>query len=444
MSSILVLDDDPHIRRSLEIMLRSDGHDVFGAPDAPAALKLLGEHAVDIALVDLRLPGMSGIEFIGELSDHHPEVDAIVITAHGSVETAVAAMKDGALDYLTKPFSPDQVRHRVRQVESVRALREEVSGLRRKLSETGDSFETETRNAAMRHTLELARTVAASDANVLVTGESGTGKTFLAREIHGWSHRRDGPFAVVDCTSFQESLLESELFGHRRGAFTGAVTDQTGKVEAAEGGTLFLDEVGEIPLSIQGKLLRLVEERAYERLGDPTPRTMDARIIAATNRDPDEMVKDGAFREDLFYRLGVVELRIPPLRHRAEDLWSLVDLYLAEHCRTHDKVVERVDDDVRRFLAGYSWPGNIRELRHVLERAVLVCPGRTIRLSHLSPRLLSAKKSLEQGEGITPLAEVEEELIRNALGQGLTIEETARRLGIDPSTLWRKRKKYGL
>jgi NtrC-family two-component system response regulator AlgB len=296
----------------------------------------------------------------------------------------------------------------------------------------------------MKHVFELARTVASSDATLLITGESGTGKNLLAQQIHEWSARRDGPFVVADCTSFQESLLESELFGHKRGSFTGAVADQSGKVEAAEKGTLLLDEIGEISLSIQGKLLRLVEERTYERLGDSTPRTMDARIIAATNRDPADMVREGTFREDLFYRLSVVELYIPPLRHRPEDLPPLVDLHLDELGQTHGKSIESVDEEVQRFLFSYAWPGNVRELLHVLERAVLVCPGRTIRLPHLPPRVLAAGGAQGGEEEITPLADLEETHIRNALGRGLTIEETARRLGIDPSTLWRKRKKYGL
>jgi NtrC-family two-component system response regulator AlgB len=444
MSTILLLDDDPHILRSLEIMLRTDGHDVWSAPDAESALELLESRPVDIALVDLRLPGMSGLEFLSRLRDRHRDVDAIIITAHGSVETAVTAMKDGAFDYLTKPFSPEQVRHRIAHVERVRALNAEITGLRRRLGETGESPPLVSRSPAMRHVLELARTVSASDATLLITGESGTGKSVLAQHIHEWSPRRDGPFVVADCTSFQESLLESELFGHKRGAFTGAVADKPGKVETAEGGTLLLDEIGELSLPIQGKLLRLVEERTYERLGDPTPESMNARIVAATNRDPEDMVRDGTFREDLFYRLSVVELHIPALRQRPEDLAPLVEHHLGELSRLHGKSIERVDDEVQRFLASYSWPGNVRELRHLLERAVLVCPGRTIRLAHLPPRVLGARDGRPGDEGINSLAEIEEAAIRSALGKGLSLEETARQLGIDPSTLWRKRKKYGL
>jgi NtrC-family two-component system response regulator AlgB len=313
-----------------------------------------------------------------------------------------------------------------------------------RLGDESGSSRIVTRNPAMKHVLEIARTVATSDATLLVTGESGTGKSLLARQIHEWSPRSEGPFVTADCTSFQESLLESELFGHVRGSFTGAVADKPGKVETAERGTLFLDEIGELTLPIQGKLLRLVEERTYERLGDPSPRSVDARIIAATNREPDEMVREGAFREDLFYRLSVVELRIPPLRSRVEDLSILLDLQLEELSRAHGRCIEEVDEEVRRFLVSYSWPGNVRELRHVLERAVLVCPGRTIRLDHLPPRVLQARDGLGAEGSIRSLAEEEETLIRRALGMGLPMEETARRLGIDPSTLWRKRKKYGI
>ena len=443
MSMILVLDDDPHIQKSLEIALRREGHKVLGAACGEDALTLLDHHAVDLALVDLQLPGMSGIEFLRKLRDRHRDVEALIITAHGTVETAVEAMKEGALDYLTKPFSPAQVRHRVERILQVRGLRAEVSGLRRRMVDAGE-HEMITNSPAVLHVLELARTAAASDVTVLISGESGTGKNLLARLVHGWSARKDAPFAVVDCTSFQETLLESELFGHKRGAFTGAATDRPGKVETAKGGTLLLDEIGEVPLAIQGKLLRLVDERRYERLGDPTPRHVDSRIIAATNRDLAEMVASKEFRQDLYYRLNVLELTLPPLRARPEDIPLLTQRFMVELCRVHDRAVEGLEPEVERFMVGYHWPGNVRELSHVLERAVLVCPGRTLRMDHLPPRLLSRRPAGSGSEPILPLDVVEEEQIRRALATGLPVEETARRLGIDPSTLWRKRKKYNI
>jgi NtrC-family two-component system response regulator AlgB len=444
MSRILILDDDPHILRTLEIMLHGDGHDTWSMPDAEAALEFLESQNVDIALVDLQLPGMSGLEFLKKLRDLHRDTDAIIITAHGSIESAVDAMKEGAFDYLTKPFTPEQVRHRIARVEQVRGYRSEVSGLRRRLGETPYATEFVTASPDVRHVLELARTVADTDTSILITGESGTGKGLLARMIHTWSPRTKGPFAVVDCTSFQETLLESELFGHKKGAFTGAVADKPGKVETADKGTLFLDEIGEVPLTLQGKLLRLIEEKTFERLGDPAARTIDARIIAATNRDLDEMVADGAFRKDLFYRLNVVELTLPPLRRRAEDITLLAHRFLMEYNKAHGRQVESFGDDVQAFFLTHAWPGNVRELSNVVERAVLVCPGRTVRLEHLPARLLPEKGGQPQPGDIMTLAVMEETLIRKALGLGLAMEDTAGILGIDPSTLYRKKKKLGM
>jgi NtrC-family two-component system response regulator AlgB len=444
VSQILVIDDDPHILRSLEIMLRSDGHEVWCATDAESALELLEAQPVDIALVDLQLPGMSGMEFLRCLRDRHRDVDAVIITAHASIETAVDAMKEGAFDYLAKPFSPDQVRHRIQQVERIRSLSSEVSGLRRQLGDRAEVGSFLTRTPATRHLLELARTVADSDATVLLTGESGTGKSLLARQIHDWSPRAGAPFVLVDCTSFHETLLESELFGHVRGAFTGAVSDKPGRIDGTGGGTLFLDEIGDTSPPVQAKLLRLVEDRTYEALGDPRSRTFDARIIAATNQEPLELVKAGRFREDLFYRLNVVELRLPTLRSRPADIPLLCERFLEELNRSHGRRVEGLDEEVERILVAHAWPGNVRELRHVLERAVLLCPGRTVRREYLPPRLLSSGATVPDERAIEPLAVVEEEALRSALAQGLPLEETARQLGIDPSTLWRKRKRLGL
>lgn len=444
MSTILVVDDDPHIVRTLEIMLEDDGHAVITASTGEEALEQLTRESVDIALVDLQLPGMSGTDVLRRLRDTHRDVETVIITAHGSIETAVEAMKEGAFDYLTKPFAPDQVRHRLRQIKQVRELRAEVAGLRRRVGDLPFRQKFITQNPATLHVLEVARSVGASDATVLITGETGTGKTLLGRLIHESSQRRDGPFVTVDCTSFQESLLESELFGHKRGAFTGAVADQTGKVETAEGGTLFLDEIGEVPTHLQGKLLRLIEERAYERVGDPKTRAVNARIVAATNRDLEEMVRDRAFREDLFFRLSVVDLSIPALRHRPEDLLLLARKFAVSFGHAHGKKVTGWDDEVESALVRYTWPGNVRELAHAIERAVLLAPGRDIRIDHLPGRLVEPEPTGETVQGIISLNELEEQQIRKALALNLPLEETARRLGIDPATLWRKRKRYSI
>jgi len=444
MSRILAVDDDPHILRTLEILFQDDGHQVFTAGSGEAALELLEQEAVDVAFVDLQLPGMDGNELLRRIRDAHRDVETVIITAYGSIETAVEAMKEGAFDFLTKPFSPDQVRHRLNQILKVRDLKKEVAGLRRRLGDLPYQRDFITRDPATLNMLEMARGVASSDAIVLITGESGTGKSLLARLIHDGSARREGPFVTVDCTSLKESLLESELFGHQRGAFTGAIADKTGKVEISQGGTLFLDEVGEIPLHLQGKLLRLVEERQYERVGDPDVRTVDARILAATNRDLEDMVQRKEFREDLFFRLSVVDLHIPALRNRTEDVLLLAGELLDSFARTHEKKVTEWADEVERALVSYSWPGNVRELAHVIERSVLVCPGRTLRREHLPERFSEPVGGDEDSGEVPTLAELEEQHIRKILASGLPLEDAAAKLGIAPSTLWRKRKKYGI
>ena len=444
MSRILVLDDDPHIVRTLEIMLRGDAHEVFTAGTAEHALELLQTTTVDLALVDLQLPGMSGTEFLRQLRERKLDIQSVIITAHGSIETAVEAMRGGAVDYLTKPFSPDQVRHRLQQIEHVSALQREVDSLRRRVGELPFQGEFLTQNPDTLRLLEVSQSVAPSDATILISGESGTGKTLLARLIHQESERRRGPFVTVDCTSFQESLLESELFGHKRGAFTGAIADKVGKVATADGGTLFLDEIGEIPLHLQGKLLRLVEERVYERLGDPKPRHVDARVIAATNRDLAEMIRERDFREDLFYRLAVLDLALPALRQRPEDVVLLGRSFLDQYSRAHGRMVSAWDEDVERALLRYRWPGNVRELSHAIERAVLLAPGQTMELEHLPGRLRQTDENDHTREEMLTLVELEERHIRRVLELELSQEETARLLGVDPSTLWRKRKKFGL
>jgi len=444
VSRILIVDDDPNIVRTLEILLVSDGHEVRTASSGEAALALLEREVVDIALLDLQLPGMDGAELLKCIRDRYPGMAAVIITAHGTIATAVETMKEGAFDYLTKPFSPDQVRHRIAQIEHVHRLQREVAGLRRRVADLPFP-EFLTQNPATLRVLATAREVAASDATLLVGGESGTGKTLLARLVHEASGRRTGPFVTVDCASFHESLLESELFGHRRGAFTGAVEDRPGKVATAQGGTLFLDEIGEVPLPLQGKLLRFVDERTYERLGDTTPRRADARIIAASNRDLEGMVGDKTFREDLFYRLSVVELVLPPLRARPEDVLLLARELVGAYARAHGRSVVGWDAEVERVLVGYTWPGNVRELSHALERAVLLAPGSTLRVEHLPRRIVDARAEAPAGsESLPTLAELEEAHVRRVLALHLPQEEAARRLGIDPSTLWRKRKKYGL
>lgn len=444
MNTVLVLDDDQHIVRTLEIMLRDDGYVVFTAPNGEAAIEVLGSSAIDIAFVDLQLPGIGGEEVLRHVRRNSPGTEVVIITAYGSIESAVEAIKDGAFDYLTKPFSPDQVRHRLAQLDRLRRLRNEVTQLQRRLGELPFRGGFVTENDVTLRLLETARHVAQSDTTVLISGETGTGKTLLARLIHEESPRKEKPFVTLDCTGFHEPLLESELFGHTKGAFTGAIADKAGRAELADTGTLFLDEVSEIPLSLQGKLMRLVEERTYERVGDPVTRKLDLRIVAATNRDLLELVREKAFREDLFYRLSVVDLTLPPLRSRPEDILCLSRELVARYSAACGKNITGWGDEVERLLLRYSWPGNVRELANALERAVLLSRGKTLLGEHFPPRITEVFDCPGTGCSALSLAQLEEQHIRKILAQSRSIEECARILCIDPSTLWRKRRRYGI
>ena len=444
MTEILVVDDDAAIRRALEIQLRGDGHTVRSAASGETAIELLDESPAAIVLLDLRLPGMSGEETLEQLRARHPTTRVVIITAHGTIDSAVRAIRAGAHDYLTKPFTPDEVRVRIRHIEELESLRGEVSSMRRRLGELPFGDELLTQSPAMLAVLSTAERVAPSDATILLTGDSGTGKSVLAKLIHRASQRRGGPFVTVDFASIHDTLLESELFGVRQGAFTGAVRDAAGKVAAAEGGTLFLDEVGELPLHLQSQLLRLVEARTYERVGEVRERTADVRFIAATNRDLDDMVGAGDFRSDLFYRLSVVEICLPSLRSRPEDVLLLARRFLDGLSEAHGRAVEGWSDEAGHLLVRYPWPGNVRELAHVVERAVLVATGPRITVADLPDRISATPPAGFATDDLEPLAVVEERHLRHALARGLPLERTAELLGIDPSTLWRKRKRYGL
>lgn len=441
--NILVLDDDPSIRRTLEILLTSDGHTVEVSGSGEEALEKCKLLHPDAAFVDLQLPGMSGIEFIKIVRENHPEMRPIIITAYGSIETAVSAMREGAFDYLTKPFSPQEVRHRISRLNLVLNLEKENTFLKRRVRNEPFSGEFLTTDDTLKEALGNIEKIAVTDAPVHISGESGTGKSFLARLIHDGSHRKAGPFAAIDCTAFHENLLESELFGHKKGAFTGAVSDKPGKVEMAQGGTLFLDEIGEIPLHLQAKLLRLVEENKFERLGENNTRTLDTRIISATNRNLEEMVSQKLFREDLFYRLCVVDVYIPPLRSRPGDIIMLLDEFIARYRQRHSKKVSGWDSDFEKAVLSYAWPGNVRELSRAVERAVLFSESAKLAFKNL-PKRVQDGKNIEGMFEFRTLSQLEEETIKSVLALGKSMEETAEILGIDTSTLWRKRKKLGI
>jgi two-component system, NtrC family, response regulator AlgB len=393
--------------------------------------------------VDLRLGTESGLELIPGLLALCPWMKIAVITAYASIDTAVEAMRRGAFDYLPKPFTAEQVNLLLRKVEEVRSLEKKVEALQEALDQSMPAADFTSRSPVMQRTLELARRVADSDATLLIRGESGTGKTLLARAMHSWSRRAARSFGMVSCPSLSSELLESELFGHVKGAFTGAVRDNPGRLAALAGGTLFLDEIGDLPLGLQAKLLRVLQEKEYERVGDVETRQADVRIMAATGMDLAQAVKAGRFREDLFYRLNVVEILMPPLRQRPEDILSLAERLLAFFARQSHRRVLGFSPAAQEALQHYPWPGNIRELRNVIERAVLLNPTLTIEADILPASPGAAPPEPRLGD-LVPLEAIEELHIRRILAATRSLDEAARVLGMDPVTLWRRRKKYGI
>ena len=431
--NILVVDDEANLRRTLRTVLESMKHRVSEAATQAQALEALSSSKIDLALLDLRLGLESGLDVLVALLRASPGLGVIVITAHASVDTAVEAMRRGALDYLPKPFTPQQ-------------LSEVLDRWRRRTpSDVNDeTVILESAEPGMQRVLETIAAVATSDATVLLRGESGAGKGVFARTIHARSNRSAMPFVTVHCPSLSAELLESDLFGHVKGAFTGAVRDTTGKVYAAEGGTLFLDEVGDLPLPLQAKLLRLVQDRNYERVGEVKLRTASVRIIAATNRNLEDDVKAGRFREDLFFRLNVIEVTVPPLRERRADLLSLAEHLLARLAAREGKPIKGFTVPARDAILRHRWPGNVRELRNAVERAVLLGREEQIDINDLPPSVTTVgPPQVAVGEGL-PIDAVEAEHIRRVLAASASLEEAARTLGIDPSTLYRKRKRYGL
>jgi len=441
MAAILVVDDEKNIRTHLSTYLGSLGHRVETADDGAQALALLGRLAPDVVFSDVRMAGMDGMELLREVRRRRPEAVVVLMTAYATIAGAVEAMREGAYDYLVKPFSLDEVGLLVGRVLEVHGLRQENRRLRTAVEEPAL---LESASPAMQRVLATAHQVAASDVTLLLTGESGTGKNVLASAIHRWSPRRNGPFVTIACTTLAEHLLESELFGHVRGAFTGAWKDRPGRLEAARGGSLFLDEVGELPPELQAKLLRFLEERRFERVGGAETLEVDARIIAATNRDLEAEVRAGRFREDLFFRLNVVALRLSALRDHLEDLPALVDIILARLCARHGRGLLTLDDAARAALAAYRWPGNVRELVNALERAVVLAHGNTIRTDDLPDRLVAPALDGPPPPSGSSLEDLEQRHVRQVLAESSTLEEAAARLGINVTTLWRKRKRWGL
>lgn len=442
---VLVVDDDPAIVRTLLLGLKTQGCSVKGAASAEAALPLLKKEPVDLLLTDMRMGGLSGVDLVRETAAFAPETVCVLMTAFASYENAVAAIKAGAFDYLPKPFSVDQLEHLIGKVSTLVALRRENSRLRA-MTGSSDWFDGLTSPASLA-LQTLVERIAPSEVTVLLTGETGSGKTELARAIHRRSARKDRPFIEVMCTALAEQLFESEVFGHVRGAFTGAVRDHAGKFELADGGTLFLDEIGELSASSQAKLLRFLEDRVIERVGDNRPLRLDVRILAATNRHLPEMVRTRQFREDLYYRLNMFECLVPPLRERREDITPLALRLLRTAAEKYTSGGSQVvSPPVLTTLLSYGWPGNVRELRNVMERIALLATGREIALGDLPPALLEVTTcgNLATGERLLTLRELEEQHIRKVLELGVSMDRAAELLGITTVTLWRKRKEFGM
>jgi two-component system response regulator HydG len=457
---LLVADDDEAVRLSLERALTREGYGVVLAPDGQAALDRLRQGGVDLLLSDLRMPGLTGLELLKMAKEVAPDVDVILLTAFGTVEEAVRAMKDGAIDFLTKPLQRAQLLRVVRQALERRSLIQQNRALQRRLDDLLGQGNMIGVSSAFKQMMTLIRQVADSSATVLIQGESGTGKEGVARAIHDGSPRHAGPFVAVNCAALPETLLESELFGYEKGAFTGAAGRKEGRFELADGGTLFLDEVSDLSPVTQPKILRVLQEGEFERVGGTRTIRVDVRIVTATNQDLAQLVRDKRFREDLYYRLNVITVTTPPLRDRREDIRVLAQHFLRVYAAKNNRVLEGLSDEALDCLEAYRWPGNVRELENVVERAVVLARGAVIEAANLPPNVTERSVTFTRVEpadgpgapgaapdGVftikvgTTLAEVEqrvlEETLRFAKGNRTV---TAKLLGIDPKTVFRKLK----
>lgn len=441
--AILVVDDDADMRELAYDMLKDRGHQVATAGSGEEALKRLAEGDYAVVLTDLRMKGLQGLELLAQIKRGYPDINVILMTAFGSVETAVEAMKHGASDYLTKPVKKDELVRVVERVIREASLRREVNRLRKEVHKEYSFHQILGKSKAIQAVFDLIRRVSDSPTNVLITGESGTGKELVAKAIHYNSDRKEAPFIPVNCAAIPEQLLESELFGHMRGAFTDAKADKRGLFEEAQKGTLFLDEISELPLMLQAKLLRAIQEREIRRVGANKPVSVDVRIIAATNLNLGEEVKAKRFRDDLYYRLNVIELKLPPLRERREDIPLLVEAFLKKCGDARLKEIKGVSESALAMLMDYAWPGNVRELENVIERAVTLSRGEKIVPEDLPPAIQGARGDRrvldEAAERTLSLEAVEKEYILKILDKmGGNKYQAAHALGIDRKTLYRK------
>ncbi len=449
-ASILVVDDDSSLRRVVVYQLEQEGYRVTGAASGAEAIEAVRGGGVDLLITDVMMPGMDGLELVDRVRASAPDVVPIVITAHGDVATAVRAMQSGAFDFVEKPFTRERLLASVGKAIAYASLRDENRRLRALVGGGADSGAIIGSSSSLRAFLDDLRLAADSDATVLLFGESGTGKELAAHAIHEGSPRRNRPFVVVNCAAIPESLVESELFGHRKGSFTGATEDRKGKFESAGEGTIFLDEIGDLPLPAQARLLRVLQEGEVDKVGASAPVRVDVRVVAATRVDLEARVREGTFREDLWYRLNVIPLRIPPLRERPGDVPLLVEHLLVKHAQRHSRPVPRIEPAALDRLERYDWPGNVRELENLLERLVVLGRSETIAATDLpealrrdAPRFGGARMDLPPG-GIV-LEDVERGLIEEALRRSAGNQSSAARfLGISRQTLIYRMKKFGL
>ncbi|GAM07797.1 acetoacetate metabolism regulatory protein AtoC [Geobacter sp. OR-1] len=454
MEKILIIDDEPFIRENVERILGEDGYQVLAAADGTTASELVSAEEVDLVLLDLNLGKENGLDVLKELKKIEPELLVIVITGYGSVESAVASLKLGAFHYMKKPFKADALRVIVKLALQTTSLKREVRAIRQGALELFEKVPLVGVNSSLKEIIRQAREVARfAEATVLITGESGTGKELIAKSIHHLSDRREAPFIEINCASIPVNLLESELFGHEKGAFTDASARKTGLFEAANKGTIFLDEIGEMDPAMQAKLLRVLESRQIRRVGGTRNIDVDVRVISATNRNLGDAIKSGQFREDLFYRLNVFPIRIPPLRERREDIPVLAAFYLDKYSRAFSRGFHEISGEAKALLSGYNWPGNIRELKNVIEKICIINQGPTLTASHLPPEISGAPTRSARAElpdvetlGLEGAVEAFElEIIRAALDKcGGNVLKTAELLKIPRGTLRYKMGKLGI
>jgi NtrC-family two-component system response regulator AlgB len=439
---ILAIDDDRRLLENFSLCLEADGHRVTTADNLAEGLKLAATQPFHVLLLDRSIGQDSGLDAIPRFRELAPQMRIVVVTAHTAVQEAVRAISEGASDYLVKPASPDQLRIAIARQLDTRRMLDRIEGLER--DSRPAQVDLASKNPAMQQALRVAMQVAQTEANVLLLGETGTGKGVLAAAIHAASPRSAAAFATVNCPSLSAELMESELFGHAKGSFTGAHQSTVGRVSYAEGGTVFLDEIGDFPLSLQPKLLRFIQDKLYERVGDPNTRKADVRIVAATNHDLDGMVEEGTFRRDLLYRLNVITVTLPPLRQRPEDIEDLALGFVRQYAGSYRLPPRGLSAPALALMREYRWPGNIREMQNVIERAVILCPN-----TKIGPEYLAISRSEPATPAAVPgapfsLEELERMHIEGVVARSETLEAAARTLGIDSSTLYRKRKAYGL